>query len=763
MHAPLNHGSVMPALLMFGVAATTLYAYGRKEGSDIPRLDHPRPQLERDQWVSLNGPWEFAETDEDADESFLTAETYPDKIVVPFCRESKRSGLERRGFVRNVWYRRQFERPTSWSAPRTRLHVGACDYATRVWINGKFVGRHVGGNVGFAFDITDALQDGTNTVIIHAFDDTRSGKQALGKQSRELESKGIFYTRTTGIWQPVWLEGVGDTFIRSYRVTCEPNPSRVLLEVNADGPTTGLTLSATALIDNKPVGTAAVSLGAESANLVLDLAEKRLWSPGDPFLYDLKLVIRRGDEVIDELESYFGLRTVSIEGRMILINGRPIFQRLVLDQGFYPDGVWTAPRDFDLRRDISLSQAMGFNGARLHQKVFDPRFLYWADKLGYLVWGEYPSFGADYDNPAVNLPIIDEWVEILERDFNHPSIIGWCPFNETPPAAGDLQNAVVRITRSIDPTRPVLDTSGWTHSLPDPEVFDAHDYDQNPDSFRARWKRWFAYPDLHARYGRWRRDLPFFVSEYGGIGWDTGKGWGYGKTPESLEAFHERYEGLTMALLDNPKMFGFCYTQLTDVEQEKNGLYTFEREAKFDDKKIRLINSRPAAYETDPPTTDKQTRMSWQVLVAGQPDGPQAKPWRYTTDDPDDGWQKADFDDGDWKEGLGAFGRKADWQSHIRTEWRSEKIWLRQSFTCDATGFDAAVLAIHHDDDVEVFLNGQPIWSDERWTDDYQIVDVTATVKQALQKGDNTLAVVCHQTRGGQYIDAALLTGKAGK
>jgi hypothetical protein len=270
------------------------------------------------------------------------------------------------------------------------------------------------------------------------------------------------------------------------------------------------------------------------------------------------------------------------------LNGKPVFQRLVLDQGFYPDGIWTAPSDEALRRDIELSKAAGFNGARLHMKVFEPRLLYWADKLGYLGWGEFPCWGLEYTKPEVNLPMMREWTEVIRRDRNHPCIILWCPFAETCEEAVPLQNAVVSLTRDLDPSRPIIDASAWTHGLPDLEILDVHDFDQDPSAFREKWSKKES-------------AIPFMVSDYGGIGWDIEEGWAYGEAPKDLDEFYARHADLTHVLLENRFMFGFCYCQLTDVEQERNGIYTYDRRPKFDIAGIKAVNSRAAAYEKDPP------------------------------------------------------------------------------------------------------------------------------------------------------------------
>jgi hypothetical protein len=572
-----------------------------------PRPEHPMPQMQRTEWLNLNGIWEFAETDNTKDTSWLSDKAYPDKIVVPFCRESKLSGLARTGFIKNVWYRRTFRKPADWKSARVRLHVGACDWRTSVWINGQPAGKHLGGSAPFCFDVTDLLKLGDNTVVIHAFDDTRSGLQANGKQQWQQEkSDGCLYTRTTGIWQTVWLEGVGSTFISDVRIEPDVKQSRVLLRPEVDGSCDGLTLKAVALADGKEVASAECPADWRNNQLVLNLSDKRLWSVEAPFLYDLKLVLLHAGQPLDQLDSYFGLREVTIRGAAILINGKPVFQRTVLDQGFYPEGIWTAPSDEALRRDIELSQAAGFNGARLHQKVFEPRFLYWADKLGYMVWGEFPSWGLNYNNHAVDLPVIDEWREIVRRDRNHAAIVGWCPFNESCPEAEPLQNSVVNLTRAIDPSRPIIDSSGWYHGLPNPDVLDAHDYEENPAKFRATWDAAFASGVLAAKYrgaSRSKCPIPFFVSEYGGIGWNIGSGgFGYGETPKDIEAFYARFKGVTDVQLNNPHLFGYCYTQLTDVEQENNGIYYYNRKPKFDVERLRKIQSRPAAYEKTPPT-----------------------------------------------------------------------------------------------------------------------------------------------------------------
>lgn len=730
----------------------------------IPRPEHPFPQARRAEWLNLNGTWEFAETDENADATYLGDAPYPDKIIVPYCRESKLSGLERKGFVKNVWYRRTFEVPKTWKSRRTILHIGACDYKTRVWLNGTLLGEHIGGSAPIAFETTKQLKPGANTVIVSAYDDVRTGLQAGGKQSPALESFGCLYTRTSGIWQTVWLEGVGSSYTRDFDITLDPTNSRIFIKPQIDGPDLETKLVITVLAGSKVVGRARVPVYWRNGTSAIHLSKKRLWTASHPFLYELHLDLVRGGKVIDSVQSYFGLRDVTIRGAAILINRKPVFQRLVLDQGFYPDGIWTAPTDNDLKQDIVRSKILGFNGARLHQKVFEPRYLYWADKLGYMVWGEFPNWGLDYSKHDVDLPVVNEWAEILRRDRNHPSIVGWCAFNETGGNAAELQNTVVRLTRLVDPSRPVIDTSGFTHSIPDAEVSDAHDYDQSPPSFRSRWCDSFG-PGTGIPK-RYRGDagysaIPFMVSEYGGT-FMVGDDYRADATANKLEDFYTRYKGLTDALLDSRYMFGFCYTQITDVEQEMNGMYTYDRKLKFDAKRIRAINSRQAACEKNPalqPPSKPEIDM-WKVLVGAVQDKSLAKQWRYTTDEPDAEWTKPTYDDSAWRTGMAAFGTKGGWEWAIHTPWVTSDIWLRQSFDYDGAPFDRALLVAHYDNGTEVYLNGKMLWHAQGWNDRYDGFTVTRQAQAAIKAGANVIAIHCHQDGGGQYIDAALLVGR---
>jgi len=736
---------------------------------EIPRPEHPRPDLFRENWMTLNGEWQF-EIDKTADgetRGLTYGKDLNSKIIVPFCPESKLSGLGLGNTekLKDVWYRRTFEVPSAMKGKRVRIHFGGVDFKAWVYINGQLAGTHIGESSAFNFDITRFLKDGSNEVVEKVLDDMWSGLQPSGKQARD-QSRGCHYTRTTGIWQPVWMEAVGSSFVESISVIPDPDNSRVLIDAKINGLDKDLTLKAEAFADGKLVGSDTVA-GPWQSSLALVLKKKKLWEPGSPFLYDLKLTLYSGKEKIDEMKSYFGLRKITIDGRRILINGKPVFQRLILDQGFYPDGLWTAPTDEALKHDIELCMACGYNGARLHQKVFEPRFLYWADKLGYMVWGESPNWGFDF-KPEGYSGYMNEWTEILLRDRNHPSIVGWCAFNETNKKAAELQQMMWNVTKAVDPTRPALETSGWEHTIPHPEVLDAHDYDGNPASLRERWMGNLPVtPEKYstpARYGslkttRSDRGVPFMVSEIGGIGWATEGGWGYGAGPKTLNEFYIRYKGTIDAMLDNPHLFGFCYTQLTDIEQEKNGLYYYDRKPKFDVKKLHEITSRKAAYELDQPEAGKPAAKpvepKWKVLVGALQDGPLSTPYRYVTEKPAGDWIKEGFEDSTWKTGLAPFGREQN--RTIKTEWTTGDIYLRKTFEYGGGDFKKGAIVICHDEDTEVYVNGQKIFGVGGFISNYQLHDVTDQLKKALKKGANTIAVHTRQTTGGQYIDLALL------
>ena len=593
---------------------------------DIPRPEYPRPQFVRPDWLCLNGEWQFEiDAGDSGLERGLLQRELEGRIRVPFCPESPLSGVERTDFMNAVWYRRTITIPEAWSSRRVLLHFQAVDYDATVWANGVEVGRHRGGFTPFTCDLSGVASPGEAvTLIVRARDDHRP-PQPRGKQSQQYANYGCLYTRTTGIWQTVWMEPVPDVTLQRPRLTPDVANGLIRLQQPISSNRPGMQLHATLRDGDGVVSTASCVAGVDLAPcLDLPIVEdrRRLWSPDAPYLYDVEIALIDADgAVIDRATSYAGLRSVAIDGQAIKINGDAVFQRLVLDQGYYPDGIMTAPSDEALRRDIELSLAAGFNGARLHQKVFEERFLYHADRLGYLVWGEFGDWGSrgygpEEDHQQPGATYVTQWLEVLARDYSHPCIVGWCPLNETRQSISDrittlddVTHGMFLATKAMDTTRPVLDASGYSHRVSEADVYDCHDYEQDLEPFAAHHK---GLADGEPYYNGpldhpWSipyQGQPFFVSEFGGIWWNPDArpeedSWGYGDRPVTIEEFYHRFEGLCNILLDDPRMFGYCYTQLTDVYQEQNGIYTFDRRSKFDLKRLRQIQRRTAAIEQE--------------------------------------------------------------------------------------------------------------------------------------------------------------------
>ena len=584
------------------------------------RQEHPNPQFVREDWQNLNGEWDFAFDfgNSGKERKFYEMDGFDKKINVPFCPESKLSGIEYKDFMNAVWYMRRFDIPAQkLENKRVFIHFGAVDYSSVIYINKKEVFTHKGGYTPFSVDITDYVTPGENTVCVYAEDDNRHGLQPCGKQSHIYYSQACDYTRTTGIWQTVWLEFVPESYIKTAKYYPDQDNSCIVIQGTVAGKGT-LTLQAE--WEGQVVGTKKIQVNNGCFSTQMDLSEVHLWEAGKGGLYDLTITFGE-----DQVKSYFGIRTTGFEGLKYMFNGKSLFLRTVLDQGYYQDGIYTAPTEADLVKDIELSYAAGFNGARLHEKVFEPRFLYHCDKMGYLVWGEYPNWGLEHANPMATEIYLNEWSEAIERDFNHPAIIGWCPFNETWGYFEDkeknaLISSIYKLTKRLDPTRPCIDSSGNHRVIS--EVYDIHDYQQNPEIYKRRWDNFtnlvkekggklplsdefFTKRGITSREGSGPffeqpyDNQPIFISEYGGIRWvdESISGWGYGNAPKDAQEFFERYKGLTEAMLFNESICGFCYTQLYDIEQEVNGLYTYERKQKFDINIIKEINQQKAKIE----------------------------------------------------------------------------------------------------------------------------------------------------------------------
>ncbi|MGP9538677.1 glycoside hydrolase family 2 protein [Brachybacterium sp. AOP43-C2-M15] len=616
---------------------------------EVPRPEHPRPRLQRAAWLSLNGTWQFEidQGDSGRDRGLLERDL-AGSITVPFAPETEASGVGNRDFLQAVWYRRTVTVPADWAGLRPILRFEAVDQDATVWANGVEVARHRGGFTPFAADLSTVpgVAAGAEVEIVVRARDPHDVPQARGKQSTWFRPTHASYHRTTGIWQSVWLEGVPVDEIRDLRIVPSLAGRSFSVTVPLDRSTRGTRLE---VIASEPGGDE-VSRGEVRADLdlaphlelVIPEESVRVWGPGAPELYALTArLVDEGGEVLDEVRSYAGLRSTALRDHEFRINGEKVFQRLVLDQGYWEESFMTSPTDEAMTTDIRLALEAGFNGARLHQKVFEQRMLFWADLHGYLVWGEFGDWGASGhgpmgDNQQPTASFIGQWIEAVRRDLSHPSIIGWCPLNETHQVIhdrltqlDDVTQAMYDATKLADPSRPVLDASGYSHRVRGADVYDSHSYEQDPGRFRAEQsgladgapfanRRDLAPDEMPFADGTFSLPFagqPYFVSEYGGIWWneqearesaeneragnDAAQSWGYGQRIRSEEELYERFEGLTRVLLEDPLMFGYCYTQMTDVFQEKNGIVDFERGRKLDLSRLRAVQQQAAAYENE--------------------------------------------------------------------------------------------------------------------------------------------------------------------
>ena len=569
---------------------------------DIPRPEYPRPQFERTDWVNLNGQWTFEMDFGSSGEQrgWTNTKGLSKKITVPFCPESELSGIGYTDFIPCVWYQRNINIPAEWNGKKIILHFGAADYETKVYVDGKMVGEHKGSGSSFNFDITSYVKAGQQAnLVVRVYDNLRGGMQPGGKQCTALFSAGCSYTRVTGIWQTVWMEAVNEQALKNVFAIPDIDQQQLVVrpEFYNEGNNNTLTVE---VKDGKKTVAKRTSQASNQSTIVLPIKNAHLWSPEDPYLYDVKYTVKNAQgEVIDEVSSYMGMRKVHISGGYFYLNNKPYFQRLVLDQGYYPDGIWTAPSDEALRQDIEMSKAVGFNGARLHQKVFEERYYYWADKLGYLTWGEEASWVLNINNELAVRNFLTEWAEIVVRDRNHPSLVTWTPLNETwnatPGVYVRFVNDLYALTKAIDPTRPINDASGDSHVKTD--IWSVHDYTREPEKLIANHTikagvepyRNMKDKDFLSKY----EGQPYMVDEFGGLPWipkeERANSWGYGANIDTVEEFYSILEKEIDALKACKHVVGFCYTQITDVEQEKNGIYYYNRKPKFDTARVKAI------------------------------------------------------------------------------------------------------------------------------------------------------------------------------
>jgi beta-galactosidase/beta-glucuronidase len=579
---------------------------------------YPRPQLQRANWTCLNGAWRFRYDDEQALRTPADIDHWPRQITIPYPPESRASGIADQGFHSVVWYQRDIDvKP---GKDRVVLHFGAVDYSAKVWVNGTQAASHDGGHTPFSADITELLDaSGRQVVTVRAEDDPHDLTKPRGKQDWQLEPHSIWYPRTTGIWQTVWLERVPRTYIDKLRWTPKVEGFQIGFEARVRGDAANdLSIEIQLSHGERLLARDRYQVieGEVDRYIVLsdpgidDFRNELLWSPERPTLLEARIRLLRGEQVLDEVSSYTALRSVNILRDRFMLNGRPYILRLVLDQGYWPETLIAAPGDEALKRDVELAKAMGFNGVRKHQKIEDPRYLYWADKLGLLVWEEMPS-AYRFTRTAIKR-MVREWTEAMDRDYSHPCIIVWVPFNESwgvpeLTAVREQRHAVeglYHLTKTLDSTRPVIGNDGWESSATD--IIGIHDYDANTEHIRQRYGAEIPPESLFDRRrpggrvltldGYPHRGQPVMLTEFGGIAFEdksepgVKKVWGYTKA-ETAEEFAKLYEDLMDTIIHTSLFSGFCYTQFADTYQEANGLLNADRTPKIPLERIRQVTT----------------------------------------------------------------------------------------------------------------------------------------------------------------------------
>lgn len=694
-----------------------------------PLPEYPRPQLVRSHWLNLNGVWEFAEAVEQEPPPFR--KQLAGRILVPYPVESALSGVMRR--IDRLWYRRTFTIPAAWTGQRVMLHFGAVDWEASVYVNGRAIGSHRGGYDPFSFDITDALgKRGDQEILVGVFDPSDAGDQPRGKQV--LKPEGIWYTSTTGIWQTVWLEPVPEVHIVALQVVPDISSSQFRISADLAGEANDVRVSADLMLNGAVLSSATGSPGKEFS---LTVPSPVLWSPGNPHLYDVRIRAVRQGVVLDSVDSYAGLRSVEVSKdeqglNRIFLNGEPVFQIGLLDQGFWPDGIYTAPTDAALRYDIEVTKQLGFNMARKHVKVEPDRWYYWADKLGLLVWQDMPS--ANNKTPEGQRQFESELGEMVRTLRNHPSIVMWVVFNE---GWGQFDTErLAALVKGLDPKRLVNSVSGWTDKGVG-DVNDIHSYPkpQSPPAESARVA---------------------ILGEFGGLGfavaghtWQS-EHWGYQgmNSTEQLTAKYELFLRRVYGLKENPGLSAAVYTQTTDVEVECNGLVTYNRVVvKPDMQRIALANRGDFSIAAPLSTL--------HVVVPTSQE--QAQTWRYSVEPPPESWINGSFDDSAWKMGPAGFGSRGIRGGSMRTEWTGSDLWIRRTFEMDDPGSDSLAFLLHNDGDVEVYINGTLAASATGWATEYDVFEIGHTARLAFRKGTNVIAAHCKKTGYGQYVDVGIV------
>ena len=684
--------------------------------------DYPRPQLVRKEWQSLNGLWQFGTG---------VARRFDRRVLVPYAVETASSGIMEHHD--RLWYKRTFTVPAGWRTRRTMLHFDAVDYESEVFVNGKSLGVHKGGYEPFAYDVAPYLKaGGPQELVVRVFDPTEAGGQPRGKQT--TKPGGIMYTPTSGIWQTVWMEPVADAAISSLRMVPDVDRKAVRVTVNA-------TPGTQAMVTIKGAGTRAVPANRETW---IAIPHPRLWSPSDPFLYDLDVTLLRGRKSVDHVASYFGMRKISL-GKVngvtkMLLNNKFVFEIGPLDQGYWPESGLTPPTEAAMKNDLVTMKRLGFNMVRKHIKVEPARWYHWADRLGLMVWQDMPSPNSYTDHPApLDKAAFEKQARnVVETHISVPSIVMWVVFNEQQ-ARHDTAK-LVSMVKALDPSRLVDRDSGAGYEKSDSAVGDVDDV--------------HSYPPPNVSGPSATQAL--VCGEYGGLGlivkghtWQKRDNWGYALTGnrEELQETYGEFANLLKGFRDRNGLSAAVYTQITDVEIESNGLMTYDRVLKVDPKEIALAN----AFKYPVPVVETVVPTSEKV----------AQTWRYTLDAPARDWTAKGFEDGGWRAGPGGFGHSVAPGNPLGTEWNTGDIWMRRTFTLPSMSPTAlAQLKVRdcHDEDLEVWINGVKAYAATGYIGSYENRPLTPEARRALVLGgENTLAVHCKQTAGGQFVDVGLV------
>jgi len=691
--------------------------------------EYPRPQLVRKEWLNLNGLWQYQPG---AVGDVLPTGKLDKTILVPFPVESALSGVKEHHD--RLWYRRTFTVPSGWKGKQVLIHFGAVDFESEVFINGKRIGLHKGGYDPFTYNITRALATtGKQELTVRVWDPTDEGGFPRGKQT--LNPQGIMYTSVTGIWQTVWLEPVARVSIREIKIVPDVDNSVVKLTVNTLGNVRGANITVKVKDGNNVVTTETIKPNVETS---ISVANAKLWSPDSPFLYNLDIDLNKDEANTDAVTSYFGMRKISVEEdggyKKLYLNNKFLFQLGPLDQGFWPDGGYTAPTDEALRYDLEMIKKFGFNMVRKHIKYEPYRWYYWADKLGIMVWQDMPSPNSytAHTPPVDTVEFRSELTRLIRTHWNSPCIVNWVIFNE-----GQAQHnttGLVNMVHKLDPSRLINQASGGNH-FGVGDFLDIHSYP--PPAVPFSTKQVLA------------------CGEYGGIGYIIpGHTWKVGDTyiminnkKEYTDLYDKFADDLTL-FKTNMGLSAAVYTEITDVEVELNGLMTYDREV--------IKGGVDKIYASNTKVINDNLYIK-EVLPSSQKE---ARTWKYTTEQPVGDWFETAFNDGSWKSGLAGFGTRGTPGGNIKTVWNTNNIWLRQEFTLgdlSAAEKDKLVLYIHHDEDCEVYINGVKAASISGYSSSYTVVPMNAEGKAAIKpNGKNIIAIHCKQTIGGQYIDAGL-------